>query len=91
MNIHRPGNYGWPYCATPDQPYVDYDFATGGGEPFNCLAPLNESKHNTGKRILPPVVQPDIWHSYLASPLFPELSAGGIGLMAGPAYHFRRG
>ena len=22
-------NYGWPYCVTPDLPYVDYDFATG--------------------------------------------------------------
>ena len=28
MIIRRPGNYGWPFCATPDMPYVDYDFAT---------------------------------------------------------------
>ena len=26
MIIRRPGNYGWPFCATPDMPYVDYDF-----------------------------------------------------------------
>jgi PKD repeat protein len=91
MNIQRPGNYGWPYCATPDQPYVDYDFATGDGEPFNCLAPVNESRHNTGRRILPPVVQPDIWYSYQASPLFPELGAGGVGPMGGPAYDFDAG
>ena len=25
----RPGNYGWPYCMTPQLGYVDYDFATG--------------------------------------------------------------
>ena len=25
----EPGNYGWPYCATAELPYVDYDFATG--------------------------------------------------------------
>jgi cytochrome c len=24
MLIKRPANYGWPYCATPDMPYVDY-------------------------------------------------------------------
>ena len=27
--ITEPGNYGWPYCATAELPYVDYDFATG--------------------------------------------------------------
>ena len=26
--ITEPGNYGWPYCATAELPYVDYDFAT---------------------------------------------------------------
>ena len=26
--IREPGNYGWPYCATAELPYVDYDFAT---------------------------------------------------------------
>ena len=36
MIIRRPGNYGWPFCATPDLPYVDYDFATATpGEDFN--------------------------------------------------------
>ena len=25
----KPANYGWPYCATAELPYVDYDFATG--------------------------------------------------------------
>ena len=24
----EPANYGWPYCATAELPYVDYDFAT---------------------------------------------------------------
>ena len=24
----EPGNYGWPYCATAELPYVDFDFAT---------------------------------------------------------------
>ena len=38
--ITEPGNYGWPYCATAELPYVDYDFATGeSGETFDCDAP----------------------------------------------------
>ena len=26
MLIRRPANYGWPFCITPDKPYVDFDF-----------------------------------------------------------------
>jgi hypothetical protein len=26
MLILEPANYGWPFRATPDKPYVDYDF-----------------------------------------------------------------
>jgi cytochrome c len=89
MLIRKPANFGWPYCVTPDIPYVDYDFETGeSGEPFNCSRPINESPHNTGQRVLPPVAQPDVWYSYDVSALFPELLDGGIGPMAGPAYQF---
>jgi cytochrome c len=88
--VREPGNYGWPYCATAELPYVDYDFATGqSGAPFNCDAPVNESPHNTGLRQLPPVTQPDVWYTYSLSAEFPELGStppGGIGPMAGPAY-----
>jgi cytochrome c len=85
----EPGNYGWPYCATAELPYVDYDFATGqSGETFNCDAPVNESPHNTGLSELPPVTQPQVWYSYSVSAEFPELETGGIGPMAGPAYQF---
>ena len=87
----EPGNYGWPYCATPDLPYVDYDFATGvSGASFDCDNPVNESPHNTGLTDLPPVTQPQVWYSYLLSAQFPELETGGIGPMAGPAYQFDR-
>ncbi|WP_220039695.1 PQQ-dependent sugar dehydrogenase [Nonomuraea aridisoli] len=89
--IREPANYGWPYCATAELPYVDYDFATGeSGEPFDCAAPVNESPHNTGLRELPPVVQPDVWYGYSLSQEFPGLETGGIGPMAGPAYDFDR-
>ena len=90
--LRGPGNYGWPYCATRDLPYVDYDFATGvSGAPFDCAAPVNESPNNTGRLNLPAVQQPDVWYSYTLSAEFPELGSvppGGIGPTAGPAYHF---
>jgi glucose/arabinose dehydrogenase/PKD repeat protein len=87
--LRGPSNYGWPYCATAELPYVDYDFATGeSGEAFDCAHPVNESPHNTGRRELPPVTQPEVWYSYGVSAEFPELGTGGIGPMAGPAYEF---
>ncbi|WP_346027856.1 PQQ-dependent sugar dehydrogenase [Arthrobacter parietis] len=89
MSVTEPSNYGWPYCATAELPYVDYNFATNtSGETFNCDAPVNESPNNTGLRELPPVSQPQAWYSYGASAEFPELETGGIGPMAGPAYDF---
>ena len=91
MAIDKPANYGWPYCASPDLPYVDFDFATNtSGAPFNCAAPVNESPHNTGKRNLPKVEKPEVIYSYGASAEFPELGTGGIGPMGGPAYDFDR-
>src|SRR5688572_19735697 len=89
--VTGPANFGWPYCATAELPYVDYNFATGvSGEPFDCDNPVNESPHNTGLTDLPPVTQPQVWYSYGLSTQFPELETGGIGPMAGPAYQFDR-
>jgi len=87
--VSEPSNYGWPYCATAEKPYVDYDFATGeSGAAFDCAAPVNESPHNTGLTELPPVAQPDVWYTYGPSAEFPGVETGGIGPMAGPAYDF---
>ncbi|GAA2628155.1 PQQ-dependent sugar dehydrogenase [Paractinoplanes durhamensis] len=91
MAIDKPANYGWPYCVAPDQPYIDYDFATGvSGAPFNCAAPVNDSPNNTGRRILPPVERAEVIYSYGASATWPQLGTGGIGPMGGPAYSFDR-
>lgn len=85
--VREPGNYGWPWCATAERAYVDYDFASGvSGATFDCAAPANTSPHNTGLTALPPVTQPDVFYSYGPSDEFPELGSGGIGPMAGPAY-----
>jgi hypothetical protein len=54
--------------------------------PFDCSAPVNDSPHNTGLSSLPPVAQADVVYSYQVAQRFPELGAGGIGPMAGPAY-----
>ncbi|WP_298330180.1 PQQ-dependent sugar dehydrogenase [Haloactinopolyspora sp.] len=87
--VTEAGNFGWPYCATADSPYVDYDFETGeSGAEFDCAAPVNDSPHNTGLTQLPPVTPPDVWYQYGESAEFPELGEGGIGPMGGPAYDF---
>ncbi|GAA1943682.1 PQQ-dependent sugar dehydrogenase [Nocardioides hwasunensis] len=87
--VDEPGNYGWPYCATARLPYNDYDFAKNkSGKKFDCSAPVNTSVHNTGKRKLPPVTQPEVWYTYGKSKQFPGLGKGGIGPMAGPAYEY---
>ncbi|MFB7898279.1 PQQ-dependent sugar dehydrogenase [Streptomyces xiamenensis] len=85
------GNHGWPYCVSPDMPYVEYDFATGvSGEPFDCAAPVNDSPRNTGLRELPPVEPAQLLYGYDQEDAFPELGAGGIGPMAGPVYEYNR-
>jgi cytochrome c len=94
MLVRRAANYGWPFCASPDLPYVDFDFTPGApaGEEFNCNRPINDSRNNTGLRQLPQVTQPDVWYSYPANDygVFPELlnhrGGDGIGPMGGPAY-----
>ncbi len=89
MVIDRPANYGWPFCVTPDMPYQDYDFATQkSAGAFDCAAPVNDSRHNTGLSKLPPVMDSEIVYGYGASAEFPELGTGGIGPMGGPAYRY---
>ncbi len=93
MLVRNAVNYGWPFCATPDQPYIDYDFTPDSpqsGEAFNCFAPVNDSRNNTGLRNLPQVAWPEVWYSYnTGRDLFPELFANsngnGISPMGGPA------
>jgi cytochrome c len=87
--IREPGNYGWPYCATAQLPYIDYDFESGvSGAAFDCAAPVNESPRNTGLRELPRVVQPEVWYGAGPSAEFPELGAQGVSPMGGPAYRY---
>ncbi|GAA1884391.1 ThuA domain-containing protein [Asanoa iriomotensis] len=87
--IKQAGNFGWPFCHGDNQAYAPYNPDTGVvGAKFNCNAPVNDSPNNTGLRVLPTLVQPQIWYGYGASPQFPEMGAGGAAPMGGPVYRY---
>ncbi len=88
--VTEAANFGWPYCATAELPYVDYDFATGiSGAAVRLRQPGERiAEQHRSSRELPSVPQPDVWYTYTPSAEFPELGVGGIGPMAGPAYQF---
>ncbi|MEO3756623.1 carbohydrate-binding protein [Streptomyces sp. B6B3] len=84
--VPEPGNYGWPYCVGDNQPYIDYDFATGSsGSAFNCSSPTNNSPNNSGQTSLPPA-QP-AWIPYDGGSR-PEFGSGSESPMAGPVYNY---
>ncbi|WNE99647.1 PQQ-dependent sugar dehydrogenase [Streptomyces luomodiensis] len=84
--VTKPGNYGWPYCIADNKPYRDYDFATGtSGPAFDCAAPENTSRYNTGLTELPPA-QP-AWIPY-DNDSVPEFGSGSESPMAGPVYRY---
>ncbi|MET8090486.1 ThuA domain-containing protein [Micromonospora sp. NPDC005220] len=87
--VKAAGNYGWPFCHGDNQPYAPFNPDTGVvGSKFNCSAPVNNSPNNTGLVNLKPVVAPNIWYGYGASPNFPELGSGGSAPMGGPVYRY---
>ncbi|QUI34879.1 PQQ-dependent sugar dehydrogenase [Streptomyces alfalfae] len=84
--VTKPGNFGWPFCTGKNDPYVDYDFATGAsGETFDCAAPKNDSPHNTGLTELPPAQE--AWIPYDGGSV-PELGTGSESPMGGPVYRY---
>ncbi|MEH1167415.1 ThuA domain-containing protein [Micromonospora sp. CPCC 205539] len=87
--IKQAGNFGWPFCHGNNQPYAPYNPDTGVvGAKFNCANPVNNSPNNTGLTTLPPLVQPQVWYGYGASPQFPEVGSGGAAPMGGPVYRY---
>ncbi len=53
------GNYGWPYFVGDNKAYARYDFQTEKiGKKFNPAKPVNESRLNTGLKVLPPAREP---------------------------------
>ncbi len=98
-----PHNQGWPYCIANNRPYNNWDFVNGvSREWFDCNAPKNTSRHNTGLVDLPPVVPADMWYGDknckttapedCDNPLWPELQRWSDNIeqapMAGPIYNY---
>lgn len=87
------GNYGWPFCAGPNIPYGDRDFASGATSGFfDCAAPVNDSPNNTGATTLPAARSAWIYYPYDTAVAFPGIPDGsGRTAMAGPVYQYQAG
>ncbi len=83
-----PGNYGWPYFTGYNDPYPHYHLAGQEHAVPNPDSLVNESKYNTGARELPPALPAWIRYYYGPSDEYPELGAGGLNPMAGPAFRY---
>ncbi len=82
------GFFGWPLFIGPNIPYHAYDYATGvSGPAFDPTRPVNDSKNNTGLKVLPPAQPAFVWYPYGPSTDFPEVGSGGRTTMAGPVYY----
>jgi cytochrome c len=85
-----PGFYGWPMFMGPNVPYNNYDYAANkAGKLFDALAPVNNSKLNTGLRNLPPA-RPAIvaYGKDGANNPWPGFERGGAVPITGPIYHY---
>ena len=83
------GNFGWPYVIGDNRSYRGHDFAANtNGAPWDPAAPANDSRYNTGPRVLPPAQPAFIWYPYGASTRFPAVKSGGRTACAGPVYRF---
>jgi len=82
----KPGFYGWPYFTGYNVPYPHYHLAEQEYKESDPLNPINDSQYNTGAQQLPPALPAWIQYYYGPSEEYPELGAGGINPMAGPAF-----
>ncbi|MFE5080948.1 PQQ-dependent sugar dehydrogenase [Streptomyces mirabilis] len=90
--ITKPGNFGWPFCTGKNDAYVDYDFATQkSGSKFDCGAPKNNSRFNTGLADLPPAQPAWIPYDGGSVPEFNVDAKGNPGSespIGGPVYRY---
>jgi len=90
--ITGPGNFGWPYCTgtnTAAETYNQFTFPSGpAGAKFNCAAPSNTSRNNTGRTTLPAAQA--AWIRYGGDAGGPaEFGSGGSeSPMGGPVYRY---
>lgn len=84
----KAGNFGWPYFVGDNFAYWEYNYDTGESVfQFDPEKPINNSRHNTGMRELPPAMPAFIYYPYDVSKVFPILKSGGRNAMAGPVYY----
>ncbi|WP_373074766.1 ThuA domain-containing protein [Zeaxanthinibacter enoshimensis] len=84
----KAGNFGWPFFIADNQPYVEYNYATGeSGKSFDPARPVNTSRNNTGLEVLPPAQPAYVYYPYGEFGTFPEVGSGGRNAMAGPVYY----
>ncbi len=84
----KAGNFGWPYFIGDNIAYHLYDYATGtSGAVFDPNNVVNNSRNNTGIKVLPSAQPAFIWYPYDESSEFPILGSGGRTAMAGPVYY----
>jgi aldose sugar dehydrogenase len=66
-------NHGWPHCTGDNEPFIDYDFATGtSGGPLSCEG----------------MTPATLWYPQTPSLRWPTLGAGAGGMIAGPVYDY---
>jgi cytochrome c len=85
-----PGFYGWPMFMGPNVPYNHYDYAAKkAGAFFDKDAPVNDSKYNTGLKLLPPARPAMVAYGKdsLNNP-WPGFARGGAVPIAGPVYRY---
>lgn len=82
----EPGFYGWPYFTGYNDPYPHYHLAEQDYTEPDPMNPVNDSEYNTGAQKLPVALPAWIQYYYGPSEEYPELGAGGINPMAGPAF-----
>ncbi|PHI21144.1 hypothetical protein CEQ90_03740 [Lewinellaceae bacterium SD302] len=82
------GYYGWPLFVADNKAYKQRDFTNDtGGEAFDPMKPINDSRYNTGARELPPARPAMVFYPYAPSEEFPQVGEGGRNPMAGPIFH----
>lgn len=92
-HAHAAGNFGWPLFIGDNKAYHriyfgDHDSVGPVSDPSH---PINFSRNNSGKKILPPAQPAMIWYPYDSSRNFPSFGSGGRVAIGGPIYHYQKG
>ncbi|MFC8801572.1 PQQ-dependent sugar dehydrogenase [Promicromonospora sp. NPDC057138] len=94
VGLDDPHNSGWPYCHGPNAAYNEWNFETATPrEFFDCAAPQNNSRWNTGLTDLPPARAATVYYGdqpgqQPRDELVNFGSGTGQAPMGGPVYHY---